>query len=279
MENTRTEQKLRLDDPATGSTLNPDSMEQVIQVMKEGWQKVAYGNKLVPRWNPERGTSIRAHLTEFETMGKLANWGHDEAAINLIQSITGQAKSIIDLLTEKQKADYSFIKQKLMEIYGQRNPRANVVQQIKNLKWRSNDQSLREFIMITAGLMANINAEGGSPEEKFNVRDRVLKAIQETEPRFGRLMLLHLRPGEKFKRWTEQLCDSFDNYREWERLRREDAANELLMNKQTTVYGTPREIESEDNQTSDDSENFVQCGICFEWGHRAIHCPKQEHYF
>ena len=172
-------QKMSLEDK------NTETLEVITKLIGK------LSTKTIPSWDiSEKGHSIKNHIRRFENAIQ-PDMDEVEKAREFSATMRGSAAVYVEELTDDTKNNYTKLKNELLSTFHKEKSVNALMKEFKSLKWRKNRQSIREFAAILNMKWRKITSAANDQGEKGDncsqaiLKNRLLEALKEADPKFG----------------------------------------------------------------------------------------------
>lgn len=129
-------------------------------------------------------TGIGEYLTQFNIITEINGWSDQVKSLYSANSLSGNARSVLSELNERQKRDYDSLTDVLHTRYGTKN-RAEIYRaNLKSLK-KENSQSLSELAQKVKRLTRQAYQDANSDLQKTLALDYFIDSLTHSELRLG----------------------------------------------------------------------------------------------
>ena len=193
--------------------------------------------KNIPSWDiSEKGHSIKNHIRRFENAIQ-PDMDEVEKAREFAATMRGSAAVYVEELADDTKNNYAKLKNELLSTFHKEKSVNALMKEFKTLKWRKNRQSIREFAAILNMKWRKITSAANDQGDKGDncsqaiLKNRLLDAIKEADPKFGQSLEFFLTDtSSTLKELASQAELKYDLYIEnEERISESSYDNDIML--------------------------------------------------
>ena len=195
--------------------------------------------KSVPSWDiSEKGSSIKNHIRIFENaIGGDTEMDDKEKAREFVATMRGSAAIFVDELSKEIKESYEKLKEELFATFQKEKSVSMLMKEFNTARWIDNKQSIREFAAMLNIRWRKIETAANGTKLKNEktgetiLKNRLLEAIKETNPKFGSSLEFYITDSTMtFKELAAKAELKYDLYKEnTERIAESQQWDEELM--------------------------------------------------